>query len=177
MKRHDERAVHGRAWVRLAPKRDPAKAELTHHELGGLRLAIWSEHGAGIEAASVYEGHGRRLAQRPSMPAAGGRERLPKANDTCAADGDVFGFGHGERSIPERYAFAAWVGAAFKFLGCNSDDGKATGEVEALDLVAELGHAVSERIPFSPRPKENRPAGRPEIGGCGRGLRVEMPFE
>src|SRR5262245_29449876 len=99
MKRHDERAVHGRAWGRLAPKRGPATGELTYDERGGLRVAIWSEHGAGIEAASVHEGHGRALAQRHSMPAAGERERLPKANDTCAADGDVFGFGHSERSI------------------------------------------------------------------------------
>src|SRR5262245_53031899 len=109
MKRHDERAVHGRAWVRLAPERNPAKAELAYHELGSLPFAIWREHDAGIEAASVHEGHGRALAQRHLVPAAGERKRLPQADDTCTADGDVFGFGHGERSIPDCYAFAARV--------------------------------------------------------------------
>src|SRR5512146_2657396 len=96
MQRHDERAVHGRAWVCLAPKRDTAKAELAHHELGGLPLAIWGEHGAGIETASMHEGYGRALAQRHLVPAAGKRERLPQADHASAADGDVFGFGHGE---------------------------------------------------------------------------------
>ena len=93
---HDERAVGDRAWVGRAPKREAAMAKIAHDELGGFLLAVRREHGAGIEAARMRERRWRALAQRHFVSAARQRERLPQADDTGAADGDVACFGHDE---------------------------------------------------------------------------------
>ena len=88
VERDDQRAVGGGARIGLAPQRDAAAAKLAHDGFGALLLAIRREHGAGIEAAAMGEGHRRALAQRDLMPAARQRERLPEADDAGATDGD-----------------------------------------------------------------------------------------
>ena len=114
----------------------------------------------------MREGHRRALADGHLVAAARERQRLPQADDAGAADGDVaLLVGHcgffskglaAKRLIPERHAFAAWVGAAFKPVRRDGDDGKAAGEGEALDLMAELAHAVGERIPLLARLEQER---------------------
>src|SRR6476619_5842260 len=149
MQRHDERAVGRRSGIGRTPQREATATEVAHDEFSAFLLAIRREHGAGIEAAAMHEWHRRALADCHSVPAASKRKRLPKADHTGAADGDVaLLVGHcgffskglaAKRLIPERHAFAAWVGAAFESVGRDGDDGEAAGEGEALDLMAELG--------------------------------------
>ena len=77
MQRDDERAVGLGAGIGLPPQREAAAAELAHDGLGAFLLAVWREHGAGIEAAAMGEGLWRALAERHAVPAAGERQRLP----------------------------------------------------------------------------------------------------
>src|SRR4029078_2970156 len=92
-------------------------------------------------------------------------QRLPEADDACAADGDVARWGHWPGLRHEGNAFAAWVCAAFEPVRRDGDDGKSAREVEALDLMAEPAHAFGERIPRRARLKPEGPAGRDEMCG------------
>src|SRR4051812_24927705 len=81
VERHDERAVGGGAWIGLAPKRETSQAELAHDAIGAFLLAIWGEHGAGIEAARMRKGCGRALAKGDVVSPARKRQRLPETDD------------------------------------------------------------------------------------------------
>ena len=70
LQRHDERAVGHSTGIGRAPKREAAAAKIAHDQLGGFLLAVRREHGAGIEAASVGERHGRALAHGHLVAAA-----------------------------------------------------------------------------------------------------------
>ena len=70
LQRHDERAVGYSTRIGRAPKREAAAAKIAHDQLGGFLLAVRREHGAGIEAASMGEWHGRALAHGHLVAAA-----------------------------------------------------------------------------------------------------------
>ena len=57
-----------------------------------------------------------------ACPARASSERLPQTDDAGAADGDRLTAAMVGRSIPERHAFAAWVGAAFEAVWRHRDD-------------------------------------------------------
>ena len=159
MQRHDQRAVCDRARIDFAPQSKSAQAKLAHHDLRGLLLAIRGKHSAGVETAPVHEGHGRALVQRNLVPVARQRQRLPETDDSGAANGNGLGLRHDWKLVAQCDAFAAWVGAALEAIRRDGDYGKAAGEVETLDLVTELAHAVGERVPLFSRLKKKGTVG------------------
>ena len=84
----DKRAVGHHAGIGVAPQGDRLQAEVAHHGLRRLRLAVGREHGAGIGAGGVRKRLGRALDEPHAVAPAGERQRLPQAGDAGADHGD-----------------------------------------------------------------------------------------
>src|SRR3981081_721963 len=86
--RDDQRAIEWRVRKMLAPKVERADAEPADHGLRGLGLAPGREHAAGPVAGRLRHGRAAALVQRDRAAGLREQQRLPRAGNACAYDGD-----------------------------------------------------------------------------------------
>src|SRR5260370_39554939 len=83
-----QRAVERRVRKMFAPKVERADAEPADHGLRGLGLAPGREHAAGPVAGRLRHPLVTALMQRDRVAGLRKQQRLPRARNTCADDGN-----------------------------------------------------------------------------------------